>query len=146
MTLPYPLLLQQSTRESLGLDLTGHIVIIDEAHNIIDAISALHSTTLSQFQITRGKEQLEIYLTKFISRLSGKNKMFIKQILALLRRLDEFLTSKKGTAGQVTASELLLDGSTGGLDQINFYKVEKYLRTSGLARKVEGYSTHYETQ
>jgi len=68
--------------------------------------------------------------------------MFIKQILALLRRLDGFLTSKKASAGQVTASELLLDGATGGLDQINFYKVEKYLRTSGLARKVEGYSTH----
>ena len=142
VTLPYPLLLQQSTRESLGLDLTGHIVIIDEAHNIIDAISALHSTSLSQSQINQGKQQLEIYLTKFISRLSGKNKMFIKQILALLRRLDGFLTSNKGAAGQVSASELLLDGSTGGLDQINFYKVEKYLRMSGLARKVEGYSIH----
>jgi chromosome transmission fidelity protein 1 len=67
--------------------------------------------------------------------------MFIKQILALLRRLDAFLIEKKGLEGQVTASELLLDGSTGGLDQINFYKVEKYLRTSGLARKVEGYTT-----
>ena len=142
VTLPYPLLLQQSTRESFGLDLTGHIVIIDEAHNIIDSISALHSTTFSQYHITRGKDQLEMYITKFISRLSGKNKMFIKQIIALLRRLDGFLTSKKGTAGQISASELLLDGSTGGLDQINFYKVEKYLRTSGLARKVEGYSTH----
>jgi chromosome transmission fidelity protein 1 len=142
VTLPYPLLLQQSTRESLGIDLTGHIVIIDEAHNIIDAISALHSTTLSQSQILRGKQQLEIYLAKFTTRLSGKNKMFIKQILALFRRLDSFLTEKKGIAGQITASELLLDGSTGGLDQINFYKVEKYLRISGLPRKVDGYTTH----
>ena len=143
MTLPYPLLLQQSTRESLGLNLKGHIVIIDEAHNIVDAISALHSTSLSQSQIIRGKQQLETYLMKFRSRLSGKNKMFIKQILALLRRLDAFLATNKGTAGQVAASELLLDGtSTGGLDQINFYKVEKYLRISGLARKVEGYATH----
>lgn len=140
MTLPYPLLLQQATRESLGIDLTGHIVIIDEGHNIIEAISALHSTTLTQSQIVRGKQQLEIYLSKFTARLSGKNKMFNKQILALLRRLDTFLTEKKGSAGQVTASELLLDGSGGGLDQINFYKVEKYLRISGLARKVDGYT------
>jgi len=67
--------------------------------------------------------------------------MFIKQILALLRRLDSFLTTKKGSSGQVTAAELLLsaDSGSGGLDQINFYKVEKYLRTSGLARKVEHY-------
>jgi len=69
--------------------------------------------------------------------------MFIKQILALLRRLDSFLTAKKSSSGQVTAAELLLfaDSGSGGLDQINFYKVEKYLRTSGLARKVEDYRT-----
>jgi chromosome transmission fidelity protein 1 len=141
VTLPYPLLLQQSTRESLGLDLTDHVVIIDEAHNLIDAISALHSTTLTQSQIIRGITQLETYLGKFTSRLGGRNKMFIKQILALLRRLDSFLTAKKNSSGQVTAAELLLSHSTGGLDQINFYKVEKYLRISGLARKVEGYTT-----
>src|SRR5204862_976180 len=94
-------------------------------------------------KIIRAKQQLEIYKTKFKSQLSSRNRMFIKQIFTLLRRLDAFLTTNKGTAGQVTASELLLDGtSTGGLDQINFYKVEKYLRISGLAMKVEGYDTH----
>ena len=145
MTLPYPLLLQKSTRESLGIDLTGHVVIIDEAHNIIDAISALHSTTLTQYQITKGKQQLEIYLGKFNSRLSGKNKMFIKHILSLVRRLETFLSEKKSQSGQVTATDLL-SSSTGSLDQINFYKVEKYLRTSGLPRKVDGYTTTQETE
>src|SRR5271170_1060035 len=145
VTLPYPLLLQQSTRESLGIDLTGHIVIIDEAHNIIDAISALHSATITQSQILLAKQQLEIYLGKFTTRLSGRNKQFIKQILALLRRLDEALTEKKGSAGQISAAEVLGGGGTGGLDQVNFYKVEKYLRTSGLARKVDGYSTHVKS-
>lgn len=88
VTLPYPLLLQQATRESLGIDLTGHIVIIDEGHNIIDAISALHSTTLTQSQIVRGKQQLEIYLAKFTARLTGKNKMFIKQMDDIFRSGD----------------------------------------------------------
>lgn len=67
--------------------------------------------------------------------------MFIKQILALLRRLDVFLRDKAGTSGQVTAAELLGAEASGALDQINFYHVEKYLRTSGLARKVDGYTT-----
>ena len=145
VTLPYPLLLQQSTRESLGIDLTGHIVIIDEAHNIIDAISALHSATITQSQILLAKQQLEIYLGKFATRLSGRNKQFIKQILALLRRLDEVLAEKRGSAGEISAAEILGGGSAGGLDQVNFYKVEKYLRTSGLARKVDGYSTHVKS-
>jgi chromosome transmission fidelity protein 1 len=141
VTLPYPLLLQQSTRESLGINLTGHIIIIDEAHNLIDAISALHSTSLTSVQITRGKQQLETYLAKFTTRLSGRNKMFIKQILALLRRLDSFLVENQNKSGQVTAADLL--SGQGALDQINFYKVEKYLRTSGLPRKLDGY--HHST-
>jgi chromosome transmission fidelity protein 1 len=87
-------------------------------------------------------QQLETYLAKFTSRLSGRNKMFIKHILALLRRLHTFLTQKQNSGGQVTANELLFDSSSGGLDQINFHNVEKYLRTSGLPRKVEGYLTH----
>ena len=137
MTLPYPLLLQRATRESLGIDLTNHIIILDEAHNIIDAISALHSTTLTQTHLLRGKLQLETYLSKFSSRLTGRNTLYIKQILALLRRLETFLLDKKGMSGEITAAELLV--GVGGLDQINFYQVEKYLRTSGLPRKVDGY-------
>ena len=144
VTLPYPLLLQQSTRESLGIDLTGHVVIIDEAHNIIDAISTLHSTSLSCTQIELAKQQLEVYLSKFAARLSGRNKMFIKQTLALLRRLDIFLKERRGTTGQITAAELLTTDSFGGLDQINFYKLEKYFRSSGLPRKVDGYATHVQ--
>jgi chromosome transmission fidelity protein 1 len=140
VTLPYPLLLQKFSREALGIDLTNHVVIIDEAHNLIETISALHSTTLSHAQILLAKQQLEIYLGKFTNRLSGTNKMFIKQILALLRSLDAFLATKRGSSGQIPPGELL-SSSGGALDQINFHKVEKYLKQSSLARKVDGYYT-----
>lgn len=33
MTVPYNLLLHKNSREAVGLDLTGQIVIIDEAHS-----------------------------------------------------------------------------------------------------------------
>ena len=34
VTLPYNLLLSKSARESLGIDLTNQVVIIDEAHSM----------------------------------------------------------------------------------------------------------------
>ncbi len=52
-TLPYPLLLQRSAREALGLSVKGHIVIIDEAHNLIDAIAATYSIALNLHQLER---------------------------------------------------------------------------------------------
>ena len=33
VALPYNLLLQRNSREALGIDLSDHIVIIDEAHS-----------------------------------------------------------------------------------------------------------------
>jgi Rad3-related DNA helicase len=33
VALPYNLLLQRNSREALGIDLSNHVVIIDEAHS-----------------------------------------------------------------------------------------------------------------
>ena len=40
VTLPYNLLLQKSAREATGIDLKGHVVIIDEATQAVEAVSA----------------------------------------------------------------------------------------------------------
>ena len=34
--------------KNLGVSLEGNVVIIDEAHNLIDSINAVHSAVLSQ--------------------------------------------------------------------------------------------------
>lgn len=40
------MLLHKDTRESLGIKLEGNIVIIDEAHNLIEAINNMYSVEL----------------------------------------------------------------------------------------------------
>jgi chromosome transmission fidelity protein 1 len=47
ITLPYQLLIQKESRNALGFDLRGSIVIIDEAHNLLDTISSIHSSHVS---------------------------------------------------------------------------------------------------
>ncbi len=39
VTMPYSMLVQESTRDSIGIDLKGNVVIIDEAHNLIEGTS-----------------------------------------------------------------------------------------------------------
>ena len=51
VAVPYTTLLHQPTRESMGIDLAGSIVIFDEAHNVPAAINDMHSVTLSAFQV-----------------------------------------------------------------------------------------------
>ncbi|KAF8459481.1 ATP-dependent RNA helicase chl1 [Terfezia claveryi] len=135
VTLPYPLLLQRSAREALDISLKGHVVMIDEAHNLMDAISNIHSNMVTLPEIQTSHNGLETYLSKFGNRLKGSNKAYVMQLLKLLSGLILYLEGKKGE-GTVEMGDLL---ATNGIDQVNIYKLQKYITESKLARKVEGY-------
>lgn len=51
VVLPYNILLHKSTREACGIKLEGNVVIIDEAHNLIDTISSVHSIEITASQV-----------------------------------------------------------------------------------------------
>jgi chromosome transmission fidelity protein 1 len=140
VTLPYPLLLQRSAREALNLSVKGHIVIVDEAHNLMDAISSIHSVTVSLSQLQTAIGQLTTYARKFKNRLKGKNRNYVAQVIRLVGSIAEHLKSisqQKGPVeGPVQASDLMAGK---GIDQINPYKLSRYLQESKLARKVDGY-------
>ena len=47
MVLPYNTLLHAPTREAVGVRLKGNVVIIDEAHNLLDTISNVYSVEVT---------------------------------------------------------------------------------------------------
>ena len=62
--------LHQETRESLGIDLEDSVVIVDEGHNLVDAVNAVHSATMTLGQLATAKSALNTYFTRFSSRLA----------------------------------------------------------------------------
>lgn len=140
MTLPYPLLLQRSAREALNLSIKNHVVIIDEAHNLMDAIAGIHSVTVSFSQLQTAITQLTTYARKFKNRLKGKNRNYVAQVIRLVSSIADHLREisqrKAPPEGSVQASDLMAGK---GVDQINPYKLSRYLQESKLARKVDGY-------
>ncbi|KAI1004338.1 ATP-dependent DNA helicase [Podosphaera aphanis] len=145
VTLPYPLLLQKSAREALGISLKGHVIIIDEAHNLMDAISNINGVEVNLRQLRIAREQLRLYLLKFRNRLKGKNRVYIAQVVRVIDSLIGYLEIQlAGSKIDGTVSETdLLAGK--GVDQVNFFKLTQYLQESKLARKVEGYATHQQS-
>jgi len=94
VTLPYPLLLQKSAREALGISLKGHVVIIDEAHNLMDAIAGIHSVEVSLKQLKRARGQLGVYYQKFKNKLKGKNRVYIAQVVRVIDSLAGYLEGR----------------------------------------------------
>ncbi len=51
VVLPYQTLMHKSTREACGIEMRDNVVIIDEAHNLPDAICSMHSSEISGNQV-----------------------------------------------------------------------------------------------
>lgn len=145
MTLPYPLLLQRTAREALGLSLKNHVVIIDEAHNLMDAIAGIYSVSVTLSQVQQARAQLTAYLQRFRNKLKGKNRVYVAQII---RILDSIIAYLQGIEAEPKSSDGLVDMvsimSGKGVDQINVYKLNTYLQESRLSRKVDGYTAYTE--
>ena len=53
VALPYQLILHRAARQSSGISLRGNIVIIDEAHNLVETITNIHSVEVTGAQVGR---------------------------------------------------------------------------------------------
>ncbi|XP_076848870.1 ATP-dependent DNA helicase DDX11 isoform X2 [Brachyhypopomus gauderio] len=151
VVLPYQSLLHAATRKSSGIKLKDQIVIIDEAHNLIDTVTALHSSEVNGAQVCRAHSQLTQYCERYRSRLKAKNLMYIKQILFVLEGLVRTLGGKVGrnpvTQTTQSGTELLTINDflfRAQIDNINLFKVQRYFEKSLISRKLCGFAEKYE--
>ncbi|CDH48316.1 atp-dependent rna helicase ddx11-like protein 8-like [Lichtheimia corymbifera JMRC:FSU:9682] len=145
VVLPYQHLLHASTRESLGISLKDSIVIIDEAHNVIETVTAIHTVALTLNQIRTALSQLTMYMQRYRARLLGKNVAYIKQVMAIVKALIRILQpkpdQKKDRVLGVNEFVHLLS-----IDHMNMFKIEKYLKESRLAQKLNGFIDKQQQQ
>jgi len=145
VTLPYPLLLQKSARDALGIKLEGNVVIIDEAHNIMDAVSNVYAAEIRLAELRKARQLLGIYVKRFGKKLKGENRVLVAQVARVVDSLSEWMDGAlKAKAEQgIVDPNLLLKAK--GADQLNLFQLIKYVQQSKLAFKVESYATHIET-
>ncbi|XP_045444321.1 ATP-dependent DNA helicase DDX11 isoform X1 [Pipistrellus kuhlii] len=151
VVLPYQMLLHTATRQAAGIRLQGQVVIIDEAHNLIDTITGIHSTEVSGSQLCQAHSQLLQYMERYRKRLKAKNLMYIKQILYLL---EKFVAVLGGNIKQNPNTQSLSHTGTelktindflfqSQIDNINLFKVRRYCEKSMVSRKLFGFTERY---
>ncbi|XP_051010413.1 ATP-dependent DNA helicase DDX11 [Acomys russatus] len=151
VVLPYPMLLHAATRQAAGIRLQGQVVIIDEAHNLIDTITNIHSTEVNGSQLCQAHSQLLQYMERYGKRLKAKNLMYIKQVLYLLEKFVDVLGGnvKQNPSTQSlpqTGSELKSINDflfQSQVDNINLFKVQRYLEKSMVSRKLSGFTERF---
>ncbi|KAG8138331.1 hypothetical protein E2320_004236 [Naja naja] len=141
VVLPYQMLLHEATRRASGIQLKDQVVIIDEAHNLIDTIASIYSTQVTGSQLCRAHSQLLQYMERYRKRLKAKNLMYIKQILFLLERFNPNAQSiPEGGVQLKSINDFLFQCQ---IDNINLFKVQRYCEKSCISKKLLGFVERY---
>lgn len=142
VVLPYNILLHKPTREAYGIVLKDNIVIIDEAHNLVEAVNNMYSSEISGTCLQQSFWQLETYYRCYSSRFSQKNIKFIKVLLSVLKSLIAFLKDSS-TKGNEPVSKIMscIDFiSSSGVGNVNFFEVAEFCETSLIGHKLHGFT------
>jgi chromosome transmission fidelity protein 1 len=151
VVVPYSMLLSKATRDSIGLSLVQALVIVDEAHNVPEALRSIHSCQLSLPIINTALEQLHWYIHRYSDRLAGRNLLYLGQLRKILLAFQKHLNrpqsdqsksysgSAKNSSGMISSTELLMDRK---LDNINLFRVMRFLERSRLSQKLLGFTNY----
>ena len=149
--LPYASLLHAGTRAALGVSLERSVVIVDEAHNLLDTINDTHSVTLTARQLSEVSAQLAQYTERYHNRLKPANRLFVQQLLHVVRALRASMLPKGGDSGGVV-------GGGGGeapterivrmnaflcslnIDHLNLFRLQAFCEGSQIANKLRGFA------
>lgn len=87
LLLPFALLLQPESRVALGIELSDCVVVIDEAHNLVDHINGMAGAACNASDVEAVAEACIAYQTRFKTVLTGENALFLRQTVAMARAL-----------------------------------------------------------
>ncbi|KAK6739707.1 hypothetical protein RB195_008292 [Necator americanus] len=135
--LPYQVVLHASTRAAWGIDLKGNVLVLDEAHNVLETLGSLYSAEVTSVSTTLALSLVREYIDIYRSRLKAKNLMYVKQILAVVAAIDQYLRKNSSNSDEVLTIQGLL--ITLGLTDINLFKLVHYMDVTDMCRKFHGF-------
>ncbi len=90
--LPYNSILHKGTREGIGLKIKNSVLLLDEAHNIIESISNMYSTSVTCGQLEDCTLGLKSYMERYKSRFNPKHLLKLKQLSFIIKALLKFIS------------------------------------------------------
>lgn len=144
--LPYQMLLHKKTREQMNLNLKNSIVIIDEAHNLLDTIANIYSAEIKLSQIQQCQRQLTAYKTQYLIRFNSKNLLRLNQLISIANRLTKLFPIGTSNAEVQPTSRMiqvheLFDYTN--ISPSNLTEIMQFCENTRLAQKVHGYTKRY---
>ncbi|KAL6939951.1 hypothetical protein ACO0RG_003802 [Hanseniaspora osmophila] len=141
ISVPYQLLLNNNSRNSINLDLSNAIVIIDEAHNLIDTILNLNRCKITLNELLKIMKSLKVYLHRFNRKLTSTNRLNLMKLLKFLNLIHDYIAKNYKKNIKINPNDILQHGN---LDVYNFNELVEFIRVTKLAYKLQSYINNEE--
>lgn len=139
IALPYQTLLCERTRKISGVNIKDNIIIIDEAHNLLDTIAGIHSAILTMEQIKLSSKVLRAYGKKYGSRLNSENYLRLSQLIFVTKQLIKIFDKIEKSRMYITAEFVdFLE-----FDNINLLPIVQLCNRNNFVQKVAGLSISF---
>ncbi|CAK9814513.1 ATP-dependent DNA helicase DDX11 [Anthophora plagiata] len=144
---PYNTILHKNTRISSGINLKGNVLIIDEAHNLLEAIERMHSVMITGRNLLHCYSQLSQYQKRFQNLFSAKSVLSLSQLCFCLKKLlTVFGATTKSNSDDVIDAETSPKlykieefEITTEIDTVNIFELLKFIKNSRLSHKLQGF-------
>ncbi|XP_017036500.1 ATP-dependent DNA helicase DDX11 [Drosophila kikkawai] len=140
--LPYQLMLQKSARQQLGINLQGSVLVVDEAHNLLDTLAQLHGAEIKRQQLERARTEILGYKEHFQKRFSTRNLLKINQLIFIVKRLLKILELSKSSR-MLRTYELTAEGDFFNID---LHELLEFCARTRFARKVQGHAARMQRE
>ena len=121
-------------REALGLRLEGAVIVVDEAHNLPEAVADAHSAVLTGPALAAAASSLDAYMARYRSRLAAGNARHLATLLTVAKALHKAVGAlpppppgSDAAPGErvLRLNQFLLSS---GIDHINLFKLARYCK------------------
>ncbi|XP_017769613.1 PREDICTED: putative ATP-dependent RNA helicase DDX11-like protein 8 [Nicrophorus vespilloides] len=142
---PYNTILHKATREANGIKLKNNVVIIDEAHNLLEAMAQMYSAEVTSNQLVHAQQQLKGYKAKYSTRFSSQNLLCINQLIYIITALKDELERDVEIKGDIKTeiSTLTSFVLTAGIDNYNMFKLIKFAKDSKISQKLHSFAIKF---
>lgn len=117
----------------------NQVVIFDEAHNLINAISDLFSPTVTLSMLSSSHSQIDAYYQRYSDRLSSESHSFIIHLQTILKALIHLLTTKPSNFGMVNIFMVNRFIQHLHLESINFFDILHFITSKRIVQKLNGF-------
>lgn len=140
---PYSTLLLPTARAATGLKLKNSILIIDEAHNLLEATTASLSVLLHASDLRSSLSALHAYQDRYRARLGVLTALRLRQLIHMLRGLQTLIVPlsqnkiPRTSCAVVTVNQMI---SQAGVDNLSMHELCAFLHEKRFIHKLAGFA------